>query len=470
MGAGVSNWKLARAVAARGGLGVVSGTALDAILTRRLQQGDLDGAMRRGLAAFPDRGVAQRIINRYFIDGGKSPGAPYRAKPLIGESQPPALQQLIVAANFVEVFLAREGHGGLVGINYLEKIQTPTLPSLYGAMLAGVDVVIMGAGIPKDIPGILDALARNEKVSLRLHVAGAAPDATHACVFDPRDVLADPPPLRRPLFFPIVSSDTLASMMVKRANGRVDGLVVERPIAGGHNAPPRGRVQLNADGEPIYGPRDEADLQAISKLDVPFWLAGGCGSPQRLAAAQAAGAVGVQVGTLFAFCVESGIDAQVKRRVIELCRQQREHVRTDPIASPTGFPFKVLALEGSLSEQAHYASRCRVCDLGYLREPYERPGRSLGWRCPAEPVDDYLAKGGDVDDTHGRRCLCNSLVANLGLGQVRGDGSVERPLLTCGDDTTHIARLLAPGADAYTAADVLAYLTADLATFVVSPG
>ena len=37
---------------------------------------------------------------------------------------------LTVAANFVEVFFAKEGHAGLVGINFLEKIQFPTLPSL----------------------------------------------------------------------------------------------------------------------------------------------------------------------------------------------------------------------------------------------------------------------------------------------------------------------------------------------------
>ena len=50
----------------------------------------------------------------------------------------------------------------LVGINLLTKIQAPTLPSLYGAMLAGVDAVLMGAGIPREIPKVLDRLAGNE--------------------------------------------------------------------------------------------------------------------------------------------------------------------------------------------------------------------------------------------------------------------------------------------------------------------
>ena len=53
MGAGVSNWNLARTVSRLGQLGVVSGTALDAILVRRLQDGDLEGQVRHALTNFP---------------------------------------------------------------------------------------------------------------------------------------------------------------------------------------------------------------------------------------------------------------------------------------------------------------------------------------------------------------------------------------------------------------------------------
>ena len=71
MGAGVSNWRLARAVSQRGQMGVVSGTALDVILARRLQAGDPDGDMRRALALFPSPGMAQRALDRYFVPGGR---------------------------------------------------------------------------------------------------------------------------------------------------------------------------------------------------------------------------------------------------------------------------------------------------------------------------------------------------------------------------------------------------------------
>ena len=171
MGVGVSAWRLARAVSRAGQLGVVSGTGLDLVLTRRLQLGDVGGHIRRALELFPLSGVADRILQRYYIPGGKPEDQPFRSKPLPAVEPSQLLEELLVVSNFVEVFLAKEGHCGLVGINYLEKIQLPLLPSVYGAMLAGVDFVLMGAGIPKSVPGILDRLSRGEPVRQKLNVA-----------------------------------------------------------------------------------------------------------------------------------------------------------------------------------------------------------------------------------------------------------------------------------------------------------
>jgi nitronate monooxygenase len=198
MGAGVSKWRLARSVSICGQMGVVSGTALDVILARRLQEGDSDGDLRRALSQFPIPGMAQRTLDRYFIPGGKRSSQPYKAVPLPALQPGPALIELNVIANFVEVFLAKEGHAGLVGINYLEKIQLPTLPSLFGAMLAGVDYVLMGAGIPMAIPGILDQLSRGEAVRLRIDVEDAESGEEFFCTFDPAAFCgATPPALSR---------------------------------------------------------------------------------------------------------------------------------------------------------------------------------------------------------------------------------------------------------------------------------
>jgi len=462
MGAGVSGWPLARNVSRAGQLGVVSGTALDVILVRRLQLGDPGAHMRRALERFPIPGVASRVLDRYFVPGGKPDGKAFRSKAILGEKLSRGSEELLMASNFVEVFLAKEGHGGLVGINFLEKIQVPTLPSLYGAMLAGVQYVLMGAGIPRAIPGILDRLARGLPVELRLDVQGADRSDEFTTSFDPGSYFAvDAPDLCRPDFLAIVSSATLASMLARKASGPINGFVVESPTAGGHNAPPRGRPQLTSEGEPVYGQRDALDLDAMRAIGLPFWLAGSCAEPEHVEEAINQGAAGVQVGTAFAYCEESGVEPGLKDSVLESSRNGGSGVFTDPIASPTGFPFKVVQMEGTLSDSAVYEERARVCDLGYLRHAYKKEDGTLGWRCPGEPVEDYIRKGGDERDTRGRKCVCNGLIANIGLAQIRRGGERERPLLTSGDDVADVARFLGPGADSYSAVDVIEYLLPD---------
>ncbi|MBC8041205.1 MAG: nitronate monooxygenase [Opitutaceae bacterium] len=463
MGVGVSNWNLARAVSQQGQLGVVSGTLLPVVLARRLQQGDPGGHMRRALAHFPLPAVAERILASYFVAGGLLAETSFKLTPMPALPGGTALVELTVAANFVEIFLAKENHAGLVGINLLEKIQIPTLPSIYGAMLAGVDYVLMGAGIPRAIPGALDQLARGETAQLKIDVTanpaaaadGQAPATEALATFDPAQFFKGPVPvLRRPQFIAIVSSATLALTLARKSTGRVDGFVVETEAAGGHNAPPRGAMQLTPAGEPLYGERDRPDFEKIRAIGLPFWIAGAHAEPARLAEARRLGAAGVQIGTAFAFCEESGIDAALKRDVCALARAGLTKIFTDPLASPTGFPFKVLDHPNSLSSAANYAERPRLCDLGYLREAFAKPDGTLGYRCAGEPVDDYVRKGGAEADTVGRKCLCNGLLATVGLGQ-RSATHAERPLITAGHDVAQLARFFRNGESSYRAADVL---------------
>jgi len=458
MGVAVSNWRLAKAVSETGELGVVSGTLLSVILARRLAEGDPGGHMRRALEKFPIPAMAKRIVDAHFVPGGKDPLAPYRGIPLPTLQLSPMLMELTVVANFAEVFLAKEGHPGPVGINLLEKIQIATIPSLYGAMLAGVDYVMMGAGIPRSIPGVLDQLAEGQPAALRVDVEGALPDEEYLSQLDPQAFFGgEAPRLRRPCFLAIVSSATLALTLTKKSNGKVDGFIVEGDIAGGHNAPPRGPMQLDAKGETIYGLRDAADLAKIRELGLPFWVAGGQATPEKLAAARRLGALGIQVGTAFAFCDESGIASDLKLEAIRASRAGTARVFTDPAASPTGFPFKVAELPGTLSQVECYAARERVCDLGYLRQAFVRADGGVGFRCAGEPVEDYVRKGGDIADTVGRKCLCNGLAATVGLGQVR-NGEREPSLVTAGNEISDLARLVEPGVEHYGAKDVVRYL------------
>lgn len=461
MGVGVSNWRLAQAVSRIGQLGVVSGTGLDQVLARRLQEGDLGGEVRRALAHFPFPQMAQRILDTFFIPGGKKPDAPYKPveKQVLKNSA--GRDELCIVSNYVEVFLAREGHSNPVGINYLEKIQLPHLPSVYGAMLAGVAVVIVGAGIPVEFPGVMDVLSRYEAATYTIRVHGATPETDCRRVFDPA-LFVEPgcalPVLARPDFLPIISSDSLATMLLRRASGSVEGFVIEGPTAGGHNAPPRGPLHLTADGQPIYGVRDVVNLESMRKIGMPFWLGGAYGSPEALRAALEQGAAGVQVGTPFALCVESGLTPEIRLALIRKALAGKGRVFTDPLASPTGFPFKVAQLEGTLSEASVYEARRRVCDLGFLREVYRREDGTIGYRCPAEPVDAYLAKGGKLEDTVGRKCICNGLFGNIGLAQVLPDGTREPGIVTLGDDFVNVGRFCTLEKPDYTAADVVRIL------------
>lgn len=459
MGVAVSGWRLANTVARNGQLGVVSGTALDSVLARRLQLGDPCGAIRRVLSKFPWPDMAQRSLDTFFVPGGKSADESFKLAPLARMRLRTSLVELLVVANFVEVFLAKEGHSGPVGVNYLEKIQLPNVPSILGAMLAGVEVVLVGAGIPLAIPGVLDSLSRWETVELNLAVEQNPDRHSYVQRFDPREYFTgELPELARPNFLAIIASDTLAKTMVRRASGYVNGFVVEHHSAGGHNAPPRRVRGADPDAPPQYGERDIPNLEVIADLGRPFWLAGSNASPQKLAEARAAGAQGIQVGTAFAFSRESGILPEIKHRVLREQKAGTLSVRTDFNSSPTGFPFKVVELDGTVSDEETYAARERICNLGYLRRLYAKGDSNVGYRCPSEPERNFLAKGGTMEDTIGRRCLCNGLLATVGLGQTH-DGVSEPPLVTSGDDWAFVPHVTRGDDVDYGAADVIEYLT-----------
>ena len=464
MGVAISDWTLAKSVSSAGQLGVVSGTGIALVMLSRLAEGDSGGHIRRALSHFPFQDAVQPVLDKYFVakPSNSVEAKPYKRPPMWTLKPARALQELTVISNFVEVFLAKEGHNNPVGLNLLEKIQLPTMASLYGAMLAKVDVVIMGAGIPLQIPGILDRLANHDNVSYNIDVENASKEDTYQLDFKPLELFPTAknqiPELFRPHFLPVVSSPVLAKAMITRATGKVDGFIVEMPLAGGHNAPPRGKMQLNDLGEPIYGAKDEVNLQKIKELGLPFWVAGGYDSPQELRLAQDAGATGVQVGTAFAYCNESGLDTDLKQRVITKVLEDDIKVRTDPLVSPTQYPFKVVALENTLSEAAIYQQRKRLCDIGMLRRPYKTTDGKVGFRCPAEPVEQYLAKDGSLEDTVAKQCLCNNLCATAGFPQHRKDGYVEAPLITSGDRLVDIGKYLQDGKRSYSAVEVLNYL------------
>lgn len=498
MGVYVSNWRLARAVAmARPGItaGTVSGTALDVVYVRLLQLGDAGGHVRRALDAF-DRtfgiDLGRKIIDQYFVAGGKAPDARFKSAPMqilhtssggsavhmpngdratVLLTLNPDIVDLLIASGFAEVWLAKQGHSGNIFMNFLHKIEAPLIYTLYGAMLAGVDGVVVGAGNPEGLAAVCSQLANHETVSNPLSVLyretdeefviALAPWQLHGGVFAQRAI-------KRPAFLAIVSLEGLVEVLAASPTEAPDGFIIENYTAGGHNANPVGVLKKDGLGQPLYGEMDTADLAAIRAVRLPFWLGGGYGSHEKLQEALAAGAAGVQVGSLFALSEESGMRPDFRFAILNELKQGTDDaslVRTTMV-SPTGFAFKVVQLPSTLSEEQVYETRVRVCDIGLLQQlgvskPNESGERTLFQRCAASPIDSYLKKRGLERNTEERKCLCNGLLSCVGLGQVRGSALEEPAIVTLGDHLDGIRRLSHQGQTRYWAKDVVADILRD---------
>ena len=492
MGVYVSNWRLAQAVAVeRPGItaGTVSGTALDVVHVRLLQLGDPGGYLRRALGAFDARfgvEIGRKIIERYFIEGGKTPTERFKYGPTqtvrsqdgsrifslaAGQAAPVTLVvedelvELLIATAFAEVWLAKQGHNGCIFINFLNKVELPLLYCMYGAMLAGVDGVVVGAGNPEGLPAACTRLAQHQFVTGELPVLYRESGESFQLHFDPRRIASGKlaqAPLKRPAFLAIVSLENLANALAHSPTQPPDGFIIEHHTAGGHNAPPQGPLKKDALGQPVYSQLDEPDLAAIRAEGLPFWLAGGYGNREKLQAALSLGAAGVQVGSAFALAQESGMNPVHRSAIFQALRRgisDADLVRTT-LFSPTGFPFKVAQLNGTLSDETVYAGRRRVCDLGFLQQrglgkPDAEGNRRLFQRCPAAPLDDFVNKRGLPMNAEDKRCLCNGLLAGVGLGQVNPQSGEEPAIVTLGNHLGGIRRLSRQGQSVYWAKDVV---------------
>lgn len=244
----VSNWRLARAVATeRPGqtARTVSGTALDVVYVRLLQLGDPGGHARQALAArdtIYGTGIGQKLIDSVLHRRGKAPDARFKSSPMqilhaqngvslamgvAGDASTVLLQldaeiiELPIATGFAEVWLAKEGHSGNILINFLNKIEVPLRYVMYGAMLAGVDGVIVGAGNPDGLPAHYSKLANHQAVTKTLSVLYQEAGEAFTLTFDPQQI-ADgaftKTPLKRPAFLAIVALDGLVQALAESAS------------------------------------------------------------------------------------------------------------------------------------------------------------------------------------------------------------------------------------------------------------
>ena len=446
MGINISDWHLAKTVSMLGQRGTLSGTALDRVVSRILQNGDIDGHIRRALATFPFPEHAEKVLSEFFVKGGIKKGASYKKVPFFTTKPSSLLISLTICANYAFVWLAKEDHENPVSINYLDKVSLPHLFAITGAMLAGVDEISMGAGIPLQIPKVINDIYSGNTASYTVPVVGKN-ITNYEMSFNPKSFFGEKLIIeKKPNFIPIISSNLLAQIYInKLPPGSVYGFVIEEPTAGGHNAPPRNKSE--------YGPKDAVNYSEIEKLGLPFWIGGSYASPEKLKWALSVGAKGIQAGTIFALCNESNMNPSITKKIRELGFNERLNVKTDMRVSPTGYPFKVAQISGTLSEDYLFENRNRICDQGCLRSLYEKRNGGIGYRCSAEPEYLYTYKNGEAEDTVGRACLCNGLLSACNLGD-----SEEFAIITLGDDLGFLKNLMKNKDDSYSAKDAVKYL------------
>lgn len=457
MGVYISGWRLAREVSLEGQLGTVSGVALERIVPRILQTGDPGGHIRRALLNpdFPFPSIAQKFIKTFYVEGGIKKGTPFKAVPVFTINPTYLLICTTICSNYAFVWLAKEKNPNPISINYLEKVAMPHVYATFGAMLAGVDFVTMGAGIPLQIPKLIEDIVEGREATYHIPVIGKN-ITSYTMTFDAKKFFgSDVPKMKKPGFIPIISSNLLANIFMKKLPpGSVSGFVVEEPSAGGHNAPPRKPIfDEHGRPKPIYGEKDIVDYPALALLGVPFWIGGSYASPEKLKWALSVGAEGIQTGSIFALSEESNMDPDIRKKIRTLGFERTLFVKTDMRISPTGFPFKVVDLEDTIAKLEVYETRTRICNQSELVSLYERPDGKIGYRCSAEPVDQFVRKGGDLADTVGRGCLCNGLFSTTGLGNEE-----EPPVVTMGDDVRFLPFLMKDADDSYSASQAIKYL------------
>ena len=219
-------------------------------------------------------------------------------------------------------------------------------------------------------------------------------------------------------------------------------------------------------GQPMYGVRDEADLAAIRAVHLPFWLAGGYGSQARLHEALAAGANGVQVGTVFALAEESGMKSEYRSAILAALKSGRGRRRSG--AHDHLLAYR-LFFQGRPTGGHALGRRCLCRPTAHLRHRHlatarlQQAGRI--WAAHAFPTlsgrpgGRYVKQRGLERNTDERRCLCNGLLSCVGLGQVKeiqGELVEEPAIVTLGNHLDGVRRLSRQGQTHYYVQDVVA--------------
>ncbi len=328
MGVGVSLSPLARAVAQEGGLGIVSSACLDRLLSKR------NG----------------KKLNVY-------------------------------EAAYEEVSLSKSA-GGFAGINIMCALVKDYEASVRGALDAGADAIISGAGLPMSLPAIQ--------------------------------------PAKDTALIPIVSSPRALELICKkweRLGARPDAIVLEGPLAGGHLGFKMDQVDLESNIlENLLPPVKD---MAKKYGDFPIIVAGGIYTHQDITRFLKMGADGVQMGTRFLATEESSASAAYKQAVLR-AKKEDIVVAHDP-GSPCGLPFRVIK-QSPMYVSALQKLRKPKCDKGYV---LLKDAEGKFSKCPAKESNEH------------HFCICNGLLSSAGYNPDK-----EEALYTVGTNAYRIDKIV----------------------------
>jgi nitronate monooxygenase len=328
MGVGVSLSPLARAVAREGGVGIVSSACLDRLVSKR---------------------------------NGKKADS-YQAA-------------------YEEVSLAK-AEGGYAGINIMCALGRDYEASVRGALDAGADAIISGAGLPMGLPAIQS----------------------------PKDTA----------LIPIVSSTRALDLICRKwekLGYRPDAVVLEGPLAGGHLGFKMDQVDLESNRlENLLPPVKE---YARRNGDIPVIVAGGIYTNGDILRYLAMGADGVQMGTRFLATEESSATEEYKQAVVA-AKDEDIIVAHDP-GSPCGLPFRVIKQSPMYVSSLRRLRKPR-CDKGYVLLKDAEGNYS---RCPAKESNEH------------HFCICNGLLSSAGYNRDK-----EEPLYTVGTNASRVDRIV----------------------------
>ncbi len=328
MGVGVSLSPLASAVAREGGVGLVSSACLDRLVSKRIG----------------------KKLNSY-------------------------------EAAYEEVSLAKN-RGGIAGINIMCALARDYNDSVKGALDAGADVIISGAGLPLTLPAIQP----------------------------PKDTA----------LIPIVSSARALDIICKKwekLGYRPDAVVLEGPLAGGHLG--FKMDQIDTDENKLENLLPPVKDMAKKYGDFPIIVAGGIYTYDDIVGYLKAGANCVQMGTRFLATEESSASPDYKSSVVA-ARESDIIVAYDP-GSPCGLPFRIVK-QSPMYVSALSKKRAPKCDKGYV---LQKDGEGKYSICPAKRSNEH------------HFCICNGLLSSANYNPKE-----EEPLYTVGTNAYRVDKIV----------------------------